>query len=308
MTFSAGDESSESISSSHDRSDSFNVYTTPLNRKGLQGVRMPHSPAKSVTKQQQELYHLWVPVAIILGVILLFAFAYYAGLFHGQPEKQPIMTAFTSRDDLIQNFNERFAVLKASFPQQTERFWKILRASTKPVMASANPRAPATLIIAGKSGADFRAGQCIAERFSALVDEVYGSTGVLKLRQADIEAYRSDSAGLKLYLDQQMRAHFENGGRAFLLDRMHLVPGKAMEIYHGYCDNDNAPFKDVSIVFTVECPGDKSYPDERDVEYFLEDVWAQELENNVYSSLSTRVSNMIAIANAESQDTFRKHC
>jgi len=64
---------------------------------------------------------------------------------------------------------------------------------------------------------------------------------------------------------------------------------------HAYCDNENAPYKNVTILTTVQM---SSPANANSIEDVLGDAWS-ELGNDKLPALLSRVANNIAIVTSE---------
>jgi len=56
----------------------------------------------------------------------------------------------------------------------------------------------------------------------------------------------------KKEIDQQISANFRAGSCAAVVSRLELIPAGAATVFYQFCENDNAPFKDVAVLFTVQ--------------------------------------------------------
>ena len=105
-------------------------------------------------------------------------------------------------------------------------------------------------------------------------------------------------------MDEFLRKMFKEGHRAALGHQLELLPPPSPLLFHSYCDDQNAPYKHVAIIFTVHLPVE---PDaslepkeaERTVEKYLADeVWAKENKDAV-ADLLIRVTDTVALMNGE---------
>ena len=49
-----------------------------------------------------------------------------------------------------------------------------------------------------------------------------------------------------------LSSSFTSGNKAGLLYNIQDLPSRTAMLFHSYCDNENAPFKDITIRFTVK--------------------------------------------------------
>ena len=58
----------------------------------------------------------------------------------------------------------------------------------------------------------------------------------------------------KKKMDHLLKRKFMDGHRAALVHHLELLPLPAPLLFHSYCDDHNAPYKHVAIIFTVHLP------------------------------------------------------
>ena len=113
---------------------------------------------------------------------------------------------------------------------------------------------------------------------------------------------------LKLELDDMLSSSFGSGNKAGLLYNIQDLPSRTAMLFHSYCDNENAPFKDITITFTVKM--DKSaeaYSGDESLEEFFYELWS-DLDKDTLSPLLSRVANSIAVVKPESAQVIDMYC
>ena len=209
------------------------------------------------------------------------------------------------REILVNNFEREFKEFMALFPAQTIRFWKILKASTKSVLRESEPRMPIVIIMVSNEGAHESA-MCITKRFSELITKVYGVQGPVEIHNQQVLQY-SEASNLKKFLDVTLQQAFENT-RVAVIHEIDKIPGEAAMIFHAYCDNEFAPYKDAAIIFTIQNEGE-ILADDNDVENFLEEKWEEELDKDKRGALIySRIANNIAFVKEEKEIDVTSAC
>ena len=197
-------------------------------------------------------------------------------------------------------FENKIKELQSSFTNQTDRFWKILKNRGLAHLKKASPSQPLVLLLAAPPAAHSTV-DCFAKKLAEGLDPEY------KRRLATIDGREERSyAGedTKKKMDDLLKRKFMDGHRVALVHHLEPLPLPAPLLFHSYCDNHNAPYKHVAIIFTVHLPVE---PDaslepkeaERTVEKYLTDeVWAKENKDAV-ADLLIRVTDTVALMNGE---------
>uniref|UniRef100_A0A0B6ZPX7 Torsin-1A-interacting protein 1/2 AAA+ activator domain-containing protein n=1 Tax=Arion vulgaris TaxID=1028688 RepID=A0A0B6ZPX7_9EUPU len=119
-----------------------------------------------------------------------------------------------------------------------------------------------------------------------------------------------DASDQTLQLDNILNSAFNiHKRRSFIIENLQLLHPSAALLFYNYCDNDNAAFKDVMILFTL-------YFDEKEeriqssdsVENYLEKMWSRSLAVDKVKPLMSRVANNIVIVRDDSSVTLSDIC
>ncbi|GFR77574.1 torsin-1A-interacting protein 2-like [Elysia marginata] len=216
---------------------------------------------------------------------------------------------------VFEKYTSRIDELQKHFPKQSSRFWRTLKSSAKHVLNSTDPEYPVVILMAApiQSSAVTR---CVAEQVASVFQSsLTGAEAAIGV--SDISLYQSlEDAKQKEALDSKMLDAFsqKSGGKSFVILNLQALAPEAALILHSYCDNDNAPFKDVMIVITLHfSPGQlelnaKQRVGEGDVEAYLRDLWNRGLVGDKVGALLSRVANNIVLVVEETSDNYRKVC
>ena len=202
--------------------------------------------------------------------------------------------------DFPKIFANKIVELQSSFTNQTDRFWRILKNRGLAHLRSASPPQPLVLLLAAPPAAHSTV-DCLARKLAVALDPKH------KRMLATIDGREERSLPgemAKKKMDEFLIKRFKEGYRAALVHQLELLPFPAPLLFHSYCDDHNAPYKHVAIIFTVHLPVE---PDaslepkeaERTVEKYLADeVWAKENKDAV-ADLLIRVTDTVALMNGE---------
>ena len=180
-------------------------------------------------------------------------------------------------------FANKIVELQSSFTNQTDRFWRILEKRGLAHLKNASPPQPLVLLLAAPPAA-----HSIVECFARKLAEALDSKHKRMLATIDGREERNyPGEKAKKKMDEFLIKMFKEGHRAALVHQLELLPLPAPLLFHSYCDDQNAPYKHVAIIFTVHLPVE---PDaslepkeaERTVEKYLADeVWAKKNKDAV---------------------------
>ena len=251
---------------------------------------------KSASERRQvpssmDEHHVNVNIIVLIVAFMLIIVAIIFG--SREPE---IETDF----DFPKIFANKIVELQSSFTNQTDRFWRILKNRGLAHLRNASPPQPLVLLLAAPPAAHSTV-DCLARKFAVALDPEHRRM----LATIDGREERSlPGEKAKKEIDEFLIKRFKEGHRVALVHQLELLPLPAPLLFHSYCDDQNAPYKHVAIIFTVHLPVE---PDaslepkeaERTVEKYLADeVWAKENKDAV-ADLLIRVTDTVALMNGE---------
>ena len=205
-----------------------------------------------------------------------------------------------SEPDRVYEFNKTIVELQSSFTNQTDRFWRILKNRGLAHLNNTSPPQPLVLLLAAPAAARGTV-DCLARKLAAALDPRQERI-LATIDGREERSYPGEETKKKM--DDLLIRSFKKGHRAALVHHLELLPLPAPLLFHSYCDDYNAPYKHVAIIFTVHLPFE---PDaslepkeaERTVEKYLADeVWAKENKDAV-ADLLIRVTDTVALMNGE---------
>ena len=197
-------------------------------------------------------------------------------------------------------FANKIVELQSSFTNQTDRFWRILKNRGLAHLKNASPPQPLVLLLAAPPAA-----HSIVECFARKLAEALDPKRKRMLATIDGREERSyPGEETKKKMDDLLIRRFKKGHRAALVHHLELLPPPSPLLFYSYCDDQNAPYKHVAIIFTVHLPVEPDAslePKEAEgtVEKYLADiVWAKE-DKDAVAALLSRVADTVALMNGE---------
>ncbi|ESP04828.1 hypothetical protein LOTGIDRAFT_156049 [Lottia gigantea] len=251
------------------------------------------SPPKVVSKNkdvsQNPTNYFWIVIPCAFFAIVIFL------IFSQKPEP---VASFNQFETFVQNIDN----FQSLFPAQENRFWRTVKASGKHVLNVSNPDYPAILLFVTRSKPanddQFDVGSCLARKISAQFD----SANMVQTSGSPIvdvgKLTTGSSQQQKMEFDNQLRSFLESDYKSVIVEHLELLSPSAALLLHGYCDNDNAPYKDIMIILVFHVENDNISP--RAAEALLKQSWERELEADKVDALMSRVANNIVIVQPES--------
>ena len=264
---------------------------------------------KNVHSETSDSAQTWnISVCVICVIVCVAAIAIFIGLpylMQGSNDNDLV----TERQSSLDIFQQKFDSFRLRFPAQTTRFWLTLKAAAKGLLKQANPSQPAVIVIAMHQSHSVT-GKCIAEQFSNMISNVYNTD---KVKPIDA-TYMSSTAAkmMKQHIEDQMHHALGNSkAKSLVFHHLENVPGEAAMMFHAFCDNENAPYKDAMLVFTLSIPESQWKPGvENDslVEQVLTRLWEQDLDIDKYTALMSRVVRNAVYIRSESYEVLQYEC
>ncbi|XP_038045681.1 torsin-1A-interacting protein 1-like [Patiria miniata] len=149
------------------------------------------------------------------------------------------------------DFAQRMQMLKSSFPAQEEHFWDMVEATVEDHLAQGSePIAPIVLLVGSRPDAA-KSNECLAKQLgSVLAKTLPGKrTGVTPINGKEYENRNAHDA--KEEIDRRLSAGFEGGEKVAIVFNLDALPPCSILLFHSYCENDDARYKDAALIFTV---------------------------------------------------------
>ena len=117
----------------------------------------------------------------------------------------------------------------------------------------------------------------------------------------------------KIRMDNFLKEKIEALHRVVLIHHLELFPPPSQLLFHSYCDDQNAPFKHLAIIFTVHMPVESSpslspkEAEESVKKYLLGDVWAKD-DRDAVATLLVHIAYSMVLVNGETSGSARAFC
>ncbi|ESO00360.1 hypothetical protein HELRODRAFT_175770 [Helobdella robusta] len=206
----------------------------------------------------------------------------------------------------LDEFKSDFVSLKRDFANQSKRFWKILESATKSIIYKDSPSDPAVILLVASDKNLEKTVNCFIDNYVNLVIKFFNQSRNDVVR-FDFIYSTDDPPALKMDIDKKLKHSFSSGSHVAVFEHLEWLAGEAAMMFHGYCDNDNAPFKRVIMLMTIYLQDIKSRNDkntkveldvdrinqEKDdyVEQLMQVLWADEIGEETIASLMSRIGN-----------------
>lgn len=239
-------------------------------------------------------------IGLIIVVIGLIIFVLY--MFGEQPKPDD------SVESPFNRFVSHMTSLEKTFPNQNKRLWRTIKASTIHVLNDTQSVYPVVILMASPAW-NAHLSRCIARKITSGFESAQAM--IPEESVMDIAQLRNLGPAMqKEKLDESLHLAFTSKKRkSFIIENLQLLHPEAALLLHGYCDNDNAPHKDVMMVMLLHI-------DEKDVndvsgssvEGYLDELWSRGLETDKVKALLSRVANNIVIVETEDNEILHNVC
>ncbi len=182
--------------------------------------------------------------------------------------------------------------LSGAFPGQPAASWRLFSAMLRPILSEQPPALPAILLLVGRP--DSRTLACVASR---LAETAAIQLGAASCRSVTLPAGTPTSGHTsKVALEREVMGAYARGERCFRLDRPELLSQPELLLLHSWGDGDFSPMKRAFLMLVVSLEGS---PDEREVERFLLQSWADKVGEDEAWALNSRLANNVLVLKEE---------
>ena len=265
---------------------------------------------KSDDKPRHTNYTLWHLGSIVLVTVLAIAVG-RATVLYMYPSDDDVSERANPNFDFAKIYELGLQRLEGRFKKQTPRFWKTLRNRGLAHLKRVQPTQPLVLMLGAPPSAHTWV-SCFVKKLAKILDPEH-ENGLTVINGKDYISSVGDKA--KEELDNTLKETLQSGHRAAVVCDLQLLPPPSPVLFHSYCDNDNAPYKHVAILFTVRLPHEPDPaldPVRREglVEEFLSQVWSDERGYNIdaVSALLSRIADTVVVLNGEEEQDIETVC
>lgn len=195
-------------------------------------------------------------------------------------------------------FASQVARLVQEFPNQNPQTWKTILAATIHIWREAQSDYPVVLLVASPFQ-HASVSRRLGEKIAAAFEVAKGMTPEESVADMDKLKHLS-KAKQKLELDYLLHTTFTIDNRkAVVIDNLQAIDPNAALLLRRYCDNDDAPHKDVMIVLMLYY-NEKNF---QNADSHLEKLWRAGLGGDTLEALLSRVANNVVKVEAEGINT-----
>ncbi|GAB6031514.1 Torsin A interacting protein [Chamberlinius hualienensis] len=252
----------------------------------------PKCKSEAIDTNEQSTKKTNYGCLIIVIIIIVIAIGYVIAQIMFSNSQSP--TLKTSLEDIFAN---ELNSLKNLFPNQSQETWKTIRAVVKATLRNDPLKTPGVIAILTSSIATDTA-NCLGKMLATKVKSVFNDPEYVHLKGDSFKVY--DSSTAKLKIDQIIRKGLGDGGHTVLFENFQLIHPESAMLFHGLCDNENAPFKKAIYIFIVQAPTINEV-NSGEVTF----LWKNKLNDDTRSSLESRIGNSIVTVTNEN---FDSHC
>lgn len=194
-------------------------------------------------------------------------------------------------------FSKQVQGLEQQFPSQTNRFWRVVKASARHLFIPELATYPAVLLMVGeKKHAAFTSS--IAEAIQHEFESVKLHSPIQARRKPlnlTASVTKMDVDQQKLHLDEWLRKSLDHNQVAVVVNHLEVLLPESSLLIYAYCDSDNAPYKDVMLIFGLffDYPVNTSQA----AENAMRQLWMSDYMADKIGGVLSRVANNIALVN-----------
>ncbi len=211
--------------------------------------------ARCKEKKAQSNYYMWVffvAVLIIIGVVFMVT----------EGKKGSGKSLMRNSNMVIAEKN--ISSIQKNFPKQEEKLWETVKAAVAyHISSEPDPECPIILLFGSRPDAS-RTSRCLVEKLGRTLSEVLRKESLAdSLHEIDGEVFQNQNADqAKMHMDRSLRKAFQGkpGKKVATVFNLDYLPPCSVLLFHGYCDTDNAVFKDVAMIFTVTLDDRSPWP------------------------------------------------
>ncbi|XP_071802411.1 torsin-1A-interacting protein 1-like [Asterias amurensis] len=205
---------------------------------------------KAVSKQSQ-YSSLWKVFVAAPVLVVIFVGASYWVREGMKGSRKPSMRNSNVADIVEENISS----IRKNFPGQEEDLWVTVKAAVDyHISSEAEPECPIILLFGSHPDAS-KTSRCLVEKLGRTLSEILGKENPHdSLYEIDGEDFQNQNADrAKMDMDRGLRKAFQGkpGKKVAIVFNLDYLPPCSVLLFHGYCDTDNAIFKDVAMIFTV---------------------------------------------------------
>ncbi|XP_071511228.1 torsin-1A-interacting protein 1-like [Diadema antillarum] len=284
--------------------DGSGIGVVPESGKGTGREEDQHESTPSHCCSILLIVHVGVVVILVISLIG-FSWLY---LLQETPKSSSVTEKCTprKRSERYDALMQRMTNLKKRFLSMNKMAWNVIGGSSMAhVTEDMNPDNPVVLLLVGHPGADtdVRAlASQVADMYAGVFAVHHDASDIAHIEGARLAGQSGDDA--KLSLDEQLKSGLSGCSKVALVNDFDKVPPCSAILFHAYCDNDSAPYKDAVIILTMmlkEALGNTDFREkstDEAIRSHLEKRWTkcpEEIPPDKTEAMLSRVANNVVI-------------
>lgn len=255
-------------------------------------IKNTHILPKIRDSQEQSgiMKYLWI---FFVCIIVISSISYFAVI-----ARNNIITKSDCDKIPSCTFQKYYKQLQTDFQNQNKWSWKVIRTAVNSIINSTRHNQPAVILFVASKRADIIS-SCLANRLANGLEESYNNlNGYSKVNRiegiSDLE--------MKEKIDTAFKESFENNNNhVIVLERLDTYSAETAMILHSYCDHENAPYKDVVIIMTINTntsiANNELSLKKMDLIAWqhLDNIWETQMDEGKRAALLTRITTSVAL-------------
>ncbi|XP_072176651.1 torsin-1A-interacting protein 1-like [Diadema setosum] len=278
-------------------------------RKSRKGRGREEDQHGSTSSQCRSILLVVVVIVALIAIAWWFMYGFSGlDLLQETPKSSSVTEKCTprKRSDRYDALMQRMTDLKKRFLSMNKMAWNVIGGSSMAhVTEDMNPDNPVVLLLVGHPGADtdvrILASQ-VADMYAGVFAVHHDASDIAYIEGARLAGQSADDA--KLSLDEQLKSGLSGCSKVALVNDFDKVPPCSAILFHAYCDNDSAPYKDAVIILTMmlkEALGKTDFREkstDEAIRSHLEKRWTkcpEEIPPDKTEAMLSRVANNVVI-------------
>lgn len=256
--------------------------------KKLDNSRKPEEKfPESIEKENVTDHKLHIfPLGMLMVALLMAALAVY--MYNRQ-------TSATSPTALYDSYKAELEKMQSKYINQTDRFWMTFQSGLEPIFKD-DPDVPAVILLAVPDDHNSMA-SCFTQHVAEVLNKILGDVNPSSTLASFVDASELDTLNAdeqKLKIDEKIHKIIESNQRTVIVSGLEKLLPQSILIFHGFCDNSEAVFKNIAIIFMLEFPAESNFNTDEEVYAYLFKLW-NELGPSKTKALLVRMANNVAI-------------
>lgn len=280
-------------------------------RKELPVTPEKGSPGKklnpeSVDRDTRQKFSRCEVVLLIFIFCIVFVLIYLVRVFPSieNIDQQTKPKSQKSIEEVHKDFKREMRRMIRDF-SQPKNFWIQLMAQVDSIMVD-SPTQPAVILAVVPEDARGTA-TCLLYEIARAIKYAFEDTRFVMHEVSDVQ---KNPHKLKLELDEALQGLHK--AHAAVIHNIENIPGEAAMIFHAYCDNENAPYKQVLLLPIIEVQGyyeDLAYERlDSTVDDHLTEIWGTHLQMKDVSAIISRIANSPVLIQPERREKINELC